>query len=196
MLLKSLQRSLWRSAGDYCLWFRWSCERWLKDTFAQNGSLAVKDYQLTKHNLPEILSLLEGELSETQTLLVSTQDPHTGKWGMARLWRAWMSTTARWMAAQGATMPLAITSDGTNYGTRPFGPEDAHQLFTCQWLGVDMDGERLSWSKSGHDDMRAATKGERFIALQRHENWAVERGINLFRPRDSEYQKLHDEQNS
>ena len=156
----------------------------------------MKEYQLTRHNLAQIIPLLEAELEEFPVLLVSTQSPVVGKWGMAKLWRAWMATTAQFMAANGVTMPLMVSVDGADYGTRPFGPEDAHQLFTCQWLGVDQDGTRLSWAKAGHDDMRAATKGERFMAMMKHENWAVERGINIFKPRDSEYQQLQDEQNS
>jgi hypothetical protein len=153
----------------------------------------MKDYQVAKHSLPLFMRELERELDEHTFLLVSTQDPRTGKWGMARLWRMWMNTTGEWMAGRGATMPLCL-KDGKPWGERAFTPEDAHELFTAQWLGLDADGTRLSWSKSGRDGMRAATKGERFIAMQRHENWALEKGITLFQPRDSEYRQLQQEQ--
>ena len=105
-----------------------------------------------------------------------------------------MSTTAKFMADKGATMPLMIKSNGDQYGSRRFSPEDAHELFTSQWLGLDEGGNRLSWSKSGSDKSRAATKGERFNALRKHESWCVEKGIKLFVPRDSEYNKLAEDQ--
>lgn len=152
----------------------------------------MKDYQLTSQNLPEFIKELQQELSHTPHLVIKTSNANVGKWGMARLWRAWMTTTAEWMAAQGAIMPLCVRSDGRWYGSRPFSENDAHDLFTHQWLGVDSDGNRLSWSKSGRDGMRAATKGERFLAMQYHEGWASERGILLVIPRDSEYQELKD----
>ena len=61
-------------------------------------------------------------------------------------------------------------------------------------FGVDADGTRLSWSKKGRDGMRAATKGERFNALRQHEDWATEKGLQLFNPRGSEYDQLTKEQ--
>jgi hypothetical protein len=151
----------------------------------------MKDYQLTKQNLQMFMREVERELDTTAVLLVSTQDAKTGKWGMAKLWRTWMQSTADWMAARGATMPLCL-KDGKPWGERAFNAEDAHELFTCQWLGLDADGTRLSWSKTGRDGMRAATKGERYHAMLKHECWASERGITLFVPRDSEYFDLRE----
>jgi len=136
---------------------------------------------------------IQFELSKSPNIVVSTQDPHTGKWGMARLWRAWMSSTAKFMASNGCVMPLMLKEDGVSYGTRPFNKSDAHELFTSQWLGNDKDGTRLSWAKEGHDGMRAATKAERFFAMIKHEQWALEKGITLFKPRDSEYSQLEKE---
>lgn len=159
----------------------------------QRARDGMKDYQVTKHNLREVMQEIEAELDDSAILLVTTQNPRVGKWGMAKLWRAWMATTADWMARQGATMPLCYDKQGKPYGSRAFNENDAHELFTCQWLGVDRDGTRLSWSKTGRDGMRPATKGERFIAMQKHEAWATERGINLFQPRDSEYADMQKE---
>lgn len=122
------------------------------------------------------------------------QDANTGKWGMARLWRKWMWQTAEFMASRGVTMPLMITAEGKLYGERAFGPEDAHDLFTAQWLGVDKDGQRLSWSRQGRDGMRPATKGERFIAMLKHQDWAIEKGVNLFNPKESEFHTMQREQ--
>ena len=141
----------------------------------------------TKYAAPEWL--------KGRALKVEVITEETGKWGMARVWRKWMAQTAEWMAQRGATMPLCIDAEGNPYGSRIFNPEDAHELFTMQWLGVDADGKRLSWSKKGRDDMRPATKGERFLAMQHHENWCTERGIALFNPRhENEYRELQKEQ--
>lgn len=150
----------------------------------------MKDYQLTKNNLAAFFDDIQKELSENRALIVTTQSANTGNWSMTRLWRAWMNTTAEFMAGKGVTMPLYIDSNGNFHGKRRFNSDDAHELFTAKWLGVDENGKRLSWSKCGRDGMRQATKGERFIALQRHELFCTERGIALLNPRDSEYQEL------
>lgn len=155
----------------------------------------MKDFQLNKHNLGQFWIDTQNMLEEKPNLVVSMQEAGSGKWGMARLWRMWMSTTGEWMASQGVTMPMFITPEGKFVGKRPFNAEDAHELFTSRWLGVDENGLRLSWSRSGHDGMRPATKGERLGALRSHEEYANERGLLLFKPRDSEYQKLLDAEN-
>jgi hypothetical protein len=153
----------------------------------------MKDYQVSVHNLQEFIDEIQKELQEGKLVIVNSQPAGTGKWGMARLWRSWMATTAKFMAGNGVNMPLMIKQDGSWYGSRPFSPDDAHELFTRSHLGVDKDGIRLSWAKSG--SQRKATKGERFNALRKHEIWCSDRGIILFKPRDSEYEKLEQEQN-
>lgn len=153
----------------------------------------MKDFQLSNHNLQLFFEEIQKELNEEKLLIVNSRAAGVGKWGMARLWRSWMDSTAKFMAGNGVKMPLMIKSDGSWYGSRPFDANDAHELFTRQWLGVDENGVRLSWAKSGNQ--RKATKGERFNALRKHENWCVEKGIVLFKPRDSEYEKLEQEQN-
>ena len=154
----------------------------------------MKDYVLTKSNLESFFDALQGELEINPSLVVSTQNADAGKWGMARLWRSWMAKTGDFMASNGVTMPMMIDKQGVIFKTRPFNGNDAHELFTEQWLGADENGIRLSWSKKGRDDMRPATKGERFFALNRHEVWALDKGLVLFKPRDSEYDQLKREQ--
>lgn len=133
------------------------------------------------------------KFGETVNVKISSGD--TGKWGMAKLWRKWMALTAKYMAGQGCVMPLMIGNDGQHYGQRQFNAEDAHELFTHKWMGADAQGRRKSWSKQSTDEKVAADKGDRFLALQRHEAWATERGITLPKPRESEYCKLEQEQN-
>lgn len=155
----------------------------------------MKDFMVTNHSLEQYISNLQDELEKTPVIVITTQDGNTGKWGMARLWRSWMAATGKFMAGNGVTQPLMIGANGKHYGKRPFNKDDAHELFTSEHLGVDAAGVRLSWAKKDHDGMRAATKGERFNAMFKHEIWASERGIILFKPRDSEYKKLQDKQN-
>ena len=144
----------------------------------------MRDYPVTRQNLPQAMAEIESLLADSPCLLITAKDATVGKWGMARLWRSWMQSTAEWMARRGAQMPL-VWSNGQAYGWREFNPEDAHELFTHKWLGADSDGNRLSWSRTGRDGMRAATKGERFHALRQHESWAAERGLLLFKPANS-----------
>lgn len=155
----------------------------------------MKDYLLTEVNLHDLVVLLQKELKIKSPLIISAQGESIGKWGMARLWRAWMTSTAKWMADNGSKMPLCYKKDGKPYGSRPFNQNDAHELFTAQWLNVDNEGVRLSWAKSDHDGMRKATKGERYRAMMLHENYCLERGIFLFNPRESEFAQLKDQQN-
>lgn len=155
----------------------------------------MKDFQLTKHNLPLFFEEIQKALDDEPVLIVTSQSAGTGKWGMSRLWYAWMSTTAEFMADRNVTMPLMYSSTRAPYGNRRFNAADAHELFTRQHMGVDKDGVRLSWSKKGHSGMRQATKGERWNAMFKHEMWAADKGIALFQPRDSEYRKLGEEQN-
>lgn len=106
-------------------------------------------------------------------------------WPMKKTWRMWMGETAKWMAQNGATMPLAIKADGTVFGARPFDANDAHELWVRQWLGVDANGERY---KTASDD-----KAQMLHMMNRHVQWAAERGLSLTIPRDGEYQKLNNE---
>lgn len=152
------------------------------------------EYTLTKHTAAQVFNEIVKELEAEPVVIVKTQSAKTGKWGMAKLWRSWMATIAECMAANGAVMPLVMGKDGTYKATRPFNADDAHELFTYKCLGEDENGNRLSWSKTGHDGMRAATKGERWHAMRMVEQWATERGIVLYNPADSEYMQYLQEQ--
>lgn len=156
----------------------------------------MDDQRISIHTLPKFMDDLQREFESTPVLVISIQAESTGKWGMARLWYMWMKTTGDFMARNGCTMPLMLKTDGSHYGSRAFNENDAHDLFTSRWLGVDSEGVRLSWSKKGRDGMRPATRGERFNALRSHEEWATEKGLLLFKPRGSEYEQAEKEQNS
>ena len=153
-------------------------------------------FKLTKGSYFDFIVEINKEVTLGHTLYVSTSNEvNTGRWGMAKLWRAWMKNVADYMAAQGATMPLIMAPGGSVHGKRPFNAEDCHQLMTVKFIGQDENGNRLSWSRNGRDGMRPADKGERFHAMQKLDAWATEKGITLYRPQDSEYMQYEAMQN-
>ncbi len=151
------------------------------------------DQLVSLNNIDSFIKDLRKEL-ESGPMVISAQNPDIGNWGMAKLWRKWMATLAKWMASRGATMPLLTYPDGTTCGTRPFNEHDAHDFFTRYCLKEDATGQRLSWAKNDHDGMRVATSGERFHALRKVELYALEHGVFLENPKDSQYAKLQKEQ--
>lgn len=153
----------------------------------------MSDYQITKETAAKTLQEAISGLESGKLYDVSINERNIGKWSLSRLWRAWMSDIAKWMSANGATMPLVIGANGEHSGSRAFNADDAHELFSVMTLGTDKDGNRLSWSKSGRDGCRPASKGERVLAMQRVEAWSSERGIKLLNPADSELRKIEND---
>lgn len=102
-----------------------------------------------------------------------------------------MKVVADHMAANGVTMPLMINKHGKMHGSRPFNADDAHELFTSQFLGLDERGNRLSWVMSEGDS--TATKEQRYVAMTKLQAWCFDKGINLPIPRESEYQDIKDQ---
>jgi hypothetical protein len=155
----------------------------------------MKDRPATKQTLNDAFNEIAEELEKTPNLLISTNDANVGKDGLRNLWMKWLVPMTKYLVSCGAKMPLAIKADGTPYGERDFTTSDAHHYFTSTILGLDKDGVRLSWSRSGQDGRRAATKWERFYALQRMQEFAMERGIPLMTNRGDEYSRMEKEQN-
>ena len=153
----------------------------------------MSDYQITKETAAKTLQEAISGLESGKLYDVSINERNIGKWSLSRLWRAWMSDIAKWMSANGATMPLVIGANGEFSGQRAFNADDAHELFSIMTLGTDKDGNRLSWSRSGRDGCRPASNGERVLAMQRVEAWASERAIKLMNPADSELRKIENE---
>jgi hypothetical protein len=121
-------------------------------------------------------------------------DETQGTIPMLRTWRKWMGETAAFMAARGCTMPHYIDSSGKHHGTRPFNADDAHELFTSTYLGVDEEGKRKSWSLTSADTEVQASMGDRLHAMDTHLLWCMEKGIKLTIPRKSEYQQLRNQE--
>ena len=142
----------------------------------------MSELVVTNHNLQDAFNLITKELEDNPAIVVKISSAYEGKWGMARLWRLWMATTAKFMAQNGVTQSLYIDSKGIAHGSRPFDENDAHELFTMRWLGTDEKGNRLSWAKTSKDGRRKADKGERYHALMQHEE-CVQKRVSRYRSR-------------
>ena len=154
----------------------------------------MAEFQIETKSLEWFVGQLKDMLEHQKTLNIEVKSHSVGKWGMARLWWSWMTVTAKHLSDTGVTMPLHIMRDGKNYGTRPFNANDAHELFTYQWMGADQNGSRYSWAKSSNDGSIVADKSRRFLAMCRHEDFCVKLAINLPKPKDSEFQDLFNKQ--
>jgi len=155
--------------------------------------MPIENYQLTKHNIDHFLDAIDSELEKEPILMVTVKKAGTGKWTLARLWRAWMATTTEWFNEQGFQVVLKGPS-GKLGEPLAVNAEDIHELFTKKWLSTDKDGVRLSWAKKPHGGMTPADEGQRLHALRCHEEWCLGKGIDISNPRDSDYRKLQDEE--
>ena len=115
---------------------------------------------------------------------------------MLRLWRMWMRDVAIHMAKRGRTMPMYIDEKGVNRGKRPFNENDAHVAYSHLCLGCDEIGNRLSWcvKSDEYEGRKAASIGQKVKALDKIYQFAMEEGIKLRIPSNTEYQKLKDKQ--
>lgn len=125
--------------------------------------------------------------AEKKYIIFSYTVGEKNSWPMKKTWRMWMTETATWMAANGASMPLVIKADGSMHGKREFNAQDAHELWVKTWLGVDSNGERYKTASGDKEQM--------LYMMDKHLAWASERGLSLTIPNDGEYKKLSDRQN-
>lgn len=156
----------------------------------------MHDYRVNKHNLNEFVAALIADISERGEVIVSTQPAAIGEWGMSKLWRVWMGITHQWLKGNNVKMPVYIDeSSGLWTTSKHLSLQDTHEMFTLAWLGVDSNGKRLTWSMDDKGACRAATQGERLFCMQQHEQWALNNGINLFKPRGNEMSQLEKQTN-
>ena len=137
--------------------------------------------RLDKSGIEALERLQIGEVLE-----VDMPSASTGTVSMLRTWRMWMAEIANYMAANGSTMPLIPNKP--QLGTRPYNADDAHEAFTYLLLGCDDHGQRFSWSMG--KGKNTAPKSKRLYAMDKLLHWALEKGITLKMPRNSEYAKL------
>ena len=137
-------------------------------------------------------------------LYQKTEQPKEDK--LRTTWFKWMEVTAEWMAERGAKMPLIATISSkrrlwavlmgqegfepNSVKYRPFSKDDAHELFTAQWMGEDPQGRRYSWSQKPESGCVPADKGMKLHAMDKHMEWSNERGLYLPTKRTDEYYKL------
>lgn len=114
----------------------------------------------------------------------------TGTVSMLRTWRMWMDQMAKFMADNGAVMPLF--PGRPDMGVRRFNANDAHEAFTHLLLGCDEGGQRYSWSMGKGKNI--APKSKRLYAMDKLIAMAFERGVALKIPRNSEYEQLKKQQ--
>tara|TARA_B100001057_G_scaffold500516_1_gene616033 strand:+ start:1999 stop:2454 length:456 start_codon:yes stop_codon:yes gene_type:complete len=106
---------------------------------------------------------------------------------MNALWRGkWMHETAEWMRNQGVTIEVK-NAKGEVISKRPVEHTDAHEMFVMHWLGCDDKGLR--------ELTRDMQKGRMLYMMDKHSHWAVEKGLLLTYPKDSEYADLMEKQN-
>tara|TARA_Y100001960_G_C14618017_1_gene799247 strand:- start:406 stop:861 length:456 start_codon:yes stop_codon:yes gene_type:complete len=107
---------------------------------------------------------------------------------MNALWRGkWMYETAEWMNNQGVTIEVK-NAKGEVISRRPVQHTDAHEMFVMHWLGCDDKGLR--------ELTRDMQKGRMLYMMDKHSHWAVEKGLLLTYPSDSEYADLMNNQNN
>lgn len=152
----------------------------------------MSEFQLNLNNRDAANDWLLSLLNDGPYWILEAKNPVIGKWTMTKLWRSWMDSTAKFMAKRGVNM-LIVNSDDICIGEREFDKNDAHELFTNKYLQDNL-GNRLSWSRKGHDGMRAADRGERVYAMQQHQAWMIDKGIKHMNPKDSDYMKAMQEQ--
>lgn len=158
----------------------------------------MADYIITKSNIEEatemVASHIDRILEEGGEAKVVVTKKSNGTWTMLKLWRKWMSQICDHLNANGRYMPLYIDANGVAHGRRPMKPQDCHEAYTHLALGCDENFNRLSWALSEGDNL--ASTGQRLRAMDKIWLWALEEGIPLINPQDSEYNQMQDRSNA
>lgn len=143
---------------------------------------------------PRLIDGIQAIIDDGGTARVKYTKKSNGTLSLDRQWRALMKQSAEIMKLYGVTMRFQ-SKKGLGAFERPFTPEDAHDLFTYQFMSIGEGGQRKSWSKAGRDGMDVADTGDRCRALEQLYAYWLERGHSLERFKDSEYEKLQEVQN-
>ena len=157
----------------------------------------MADYLVTKSNIEEATELVASHidkiLEEGGEAKVAVTKKSNGTWPMLKLWRAWMKQICDHLNRNGRYMPLYIDANGVAQGRRPMTPDDCHEAYSHLALGSNDNGVRFSWALSEGDNV--ASTGQRLRAMDKIWLWALEEGIPLINPQDSEYNKMQDRAN-
>lgn len=130
---------------------------------------------------PRLAESIEKILSDGGQAKVTVAKKCTRTLSMNRLWRRWMQETAQWMNNQGATIEIK-NKKGQVINKRSVNAQDAHEMFVMHWLGLSEENER--------ELTRDMQKGRMLYMMDKHSEWAIEKGLLLMYPSDCEYSKL------
>ena len=123
----------------------------------------------------KLIDAIQAIIDENGTARIVLTKKSNGTLSLDRHWRALMKQSAEIMRSYGVTMRFQ-SKKGLGAFERPFTPEDAHDLFTYQFMPIGEDGQRKSWSKSGRGGMEVADTGERCQALEQLYAYWMEKG--------------------
>ena len=138
---------------------------------------------------PRLAESIEKILSDDGQAKVTVVKKSNGTMPLDRHWRALMPQVALIMQSYGVTMKMSSPSGKAQF-ERVFDKDDAHDLFTSHFMPIGENGKRKSWSKNGREGMEVATTGDRCHAIERLYAYWLEKGHNLQRFNDSEYESL------
>lgn len=111
----------------------------------------------------------------------------TGSWPMLKTWYMWQAEIARHLAHNGRTVPIYYDERGNPIGSRPFDERDAHAAFTYMFLGMDNDGNRLSWKLDSDGGENVATKERRLLAMDKFVQYCAEQLVPITIPNQGDY---------
>lgn len=154
------------------------------------------EIEVNMNNLTEGFNALGDEvdriISDGNTAKITITKKSNGTIPLLRLWRMWMQDIADHMAKQGRKMPLLMDKNGNYHGLRPFNADDAHEAYTHLTMGCDENGNRYSWCVKSdmYDGRVSAPLGMRLHAMDLVHRHAMEHGIILRMPKNTEYEEL------
>jgi len=125
--------------------------------------------------------------TDRSVVKLKVADTDVGTWSMSKTWRKWMDEISIHMRHKGCTMPLYYDGDRVPHGTRPFNRQDAHELFTIKFMGVDLQGNRYSWAMDSDGGVTVAPKEVRLLAMDRVVRWTGENMVSITIPRQGDY---------
>lgn len=135
--------------------------------------------------IPALGRSIDGILDSGGQAKITVTKKSTRTLSMNALWRGkWMYETAEWMNNQGVMIETKNVH-GKVINKRPVTHNDAHEMFVMHWLGSNDDNAR--------ELTRDMQKGRMLHLMNKHQEWALEKGLMLTYPSDSEFSKLNDQ---
>lgn len=135
--------------------------------------------------IPALGRAIDGILDSDGQAKITVTKKSTRTLSMNALWRGkWMYETADWMNNQGVMIETKNVH-GKVINKRHVTHNDAHEMFVMHWLGCDDENSR--------ELTRDMQKGRMLYLMNKHQEWALEKGLMLTYPSDSEFSKLNEQ---